>query len=352
MPGHYGGPGGNINLNIPNPATVKFYYDNKTHWITDNINSTIATVPGSFQSELGCPGDWQPDCLLSWLQDPDADGVYTFVTTAIPVGSYEAKVAINEAWDENYGQGGAPGGDNFAFTVTVPASTVTFSYVNATHLLSITVKSPGPQLDNNVEWDGLRHDSRDLLYRTPGGAVPAGTPVTLRFRTFHNDVDKVKVRFYDINAAGQRIEDMSLAASNVSCYQTGLEASTCDYWAYTLPNADPNNLWYRFIISDGTATAYYGDNTAALDGGLGSPSAAAVDNSFSLMIYDPAFKSPSWAKDAVIYQIFPDRFRNGRASNDPRTDDPRYDDQARLTARQVLEDKVPEEVLMGTGQGD
>ena len=44
------------------------------------------------------------------------------------------------------------------------------------------------------------------------------------------------------------------------------------------------------------------------------------------MVYDPAFSAPSWAKNAVIYQIFPDRFRNGRANNDPKTGDPRYND--------------------------
>ena len=43
----------------------------------DNRNAVIAVAPGSFQSELGCPGDWQPDCLRSWLQDPDGDGIYT-----------------------------------------------------------------------------------------------------------------------------------------------------------------------------------------------------------------------------------------------------------------------------------
>ena len=71
----------------------------------------IATAPGSFQRELGCPGDWEPDCLRSWLQDPDGDGTYTFATTALPAGSYETKVAINESWDENYGAGGVPNGD-------------------------------------------------------------------------------------------------------------------------------------------------------------------------------------------------------------------------------------------------
>ncbi len=73
-------------------------------------------APGSFQSELGCPGDWQPDCLRSWLQDPDGDGIYTFRTSALPAGSYEVKVAINESWDENYGAGGVPNGANIAFT--------------------------------------------------------------------------------------------------------------------------------------------------------------------------------------------------------------------------------------------
>ena len=90
-------PGGaNIPLNA-GAAPIKFYYDDKSHWITDNVNSVIAVAPGSFQSELGCPGDWSPDCLRSWLQDPDGDGLYTFTTTAIPAGSYEAKVALNES---------------------------------------------------------------------------------------------------------------------------------------------------------------------------------------------------------------------------------------------------------------
>ena len=70
--------GPNIGLSLAAPTAVKFYYDHATHWITDNHNSVIATAPGSYQSEIGCPGDWQPDCLRSWLQDPDGDGIYRF----------------------------------------------------------------------------------------------------------------------------------------------------------------------------------------------------------------------------------------------------------------------------------
>ena len=98
--------GANIPLNLPSATNVKFYYDHKSHWITDNHGSTIAVAPGSFQSELGCSGDWDPGCLRSWLQDIDGDGIYTFETTALPAGSYEGKVAINESFDENYGADG------------------------------------------------------------------------------------------------------------------------------------------------------------------------------------------------------------------------------------------------------
>ena len=99
-----------------------------THWVTDSVNALIVTAPGSYQSELGCSGDWQPDCLRSWLQDPDGDGVYTFETRSIPPGSYETKAAINRSWDVNYGAGGAPGGANIAFTVSAPNQRVIFSF--------------------------------------------------------------------------------------------------------------------------------------------------------------------------------------------------------------------------------
>jgi len=133
--------GANIPLSLAAPADVKFFYDHETHWVTDNVNSVIATVPGSFQSALGCPGDWQPDCLRSWLQDPDGDGLYSFATAAIPAGDYEAKVAHDESWTENYGAGGVQNGPNIPFSVP-DGATVTFAYDPVTHLLTVTAARP------------------------------------------------------------------------------------------------------------------------------------------------------------------------------------------------------------------
>ena len=155
-----------------------------------------------------------------------------------------------------------PGRGNIAFTVPADNAKVTFTYVAATHVLTVLA---GHGHDNNIEWDGLRHDSRSDVYRTPGGAVQAGTPVTLRFRTFHDDVTSVRARFYSLRLGGQQIVPMSIAAAGVPCYQPGLESETCDFWQLTMPRSiadQPDNLWYRFIVSDGTSTAYYADDTA------------------------------------------------------------------------------------------
>ena len=319
--------------NIPlttGAGSVKFYYDHRTHYVTDSVNTTIAVAPGSFQSELGCPGDWAPDCLRSWLQDPDEDGTATFTTTALPPGNYEGKVALRESWDENYGAGGEPGGANIAFTVPAPGSTTTFSYVAATHVLTITSTGPGgPANDNNVEWNGLRHDSRETLYRTPGGAVEEGTGVLLRFRTFHDDVTGVGARIFRLNTGGAQVLPMQRVASDVGCAQADLAEASCDFWQVAVPaayTANPENLWYRFVVTDGSDTDYYGDDTAALDGGLGTTTDDAADLSWALTVYQEGFEAPDWASEAVIYQIFPDRFRNGRKDNDPKTGDVRYDD--------------------------
>lgn len=315
--------GANIPLTLAAPATVKFYYDDKTHWVTDNVNSVIATAPGDYQTQLGCSGNWDPGCLRSWLEDPSGSGTYSFVTTALLHGSYQAKAAINESWDESYGAGGVSGGPNINFTVPSDHAKVTFRYNPTTHILSI---SAGLSHDNNVEYDGLAHDSRDSLYRVPSGAVTPGTQVSLRFRTFHNDVTGVTIRLYDTAVGQEDREPMALVASNVDCYDAALTStgSTCDFWQFRYTPQKIGTTYYRFIISDGTATAYYADN-APRYGGLGQATPTEVDNGFRLNTVSASFPIVGWMQNGVMYQVFPDRFRNGDTANDPKATDPRYD---------------------------
>jgi pullulanase len=133
-------PGGdNIPLVLDDDVDVTFFFSTQTGWVTDSVNATIANVPGDFQAEIGCPGDWQPDCLRSWLQDPDGDGTYIFQTDAIPAGSYEAKVAIGQSWAENYGEAGALDGANIGFSVPEDGTLVTFAWDSGSKIMNIGV---------------------------------------------------------------------------------------------------------------------------------------------------------------------------------------------------------------------
>jgi len=129
--------GANIDLTADG-GPLTFWYSHATHWITNSLETPhLFTAPGSYQSEIGCPGDWAPDCMRSWLQDPDGDGVWSFRTEEIPPGSYEVKAAQDRSWTVNWGEGGVPDGPNIAFSVA-EGEGVEFSFNEASKVLTVT----------------------------------------------------------------------------------------------------------------------------------------------------------------------------------------------------------------------
>ena len=74
---------------------VHFYYDHRTHWVTNDVISDIVVATGTFQDEMGCPTDNDIDCMRGWLQDPDDDGVYSLWTTEVPAGTYDVQAAVD-----------------------------------------------------------------------------------------------------------------------------------------------------------------------------------------------------------------------------------------------------------------
>lgn len=134
--------GANLTYDAPGQK-VTFYYDHARHYVTSDAQGPIITAAGSMQEELGCAKDWDPACMAPWLIDPDGDGVYTWSSTALPAGNYEMKVAHGLSWDENYGAGGAEGGDNVAFAVPKAGTKVTISYTLATHEIQVSTSEAG-----------------------------------------------------------------------------------------------------------------------------------------------------------------------------------------------------------------
>ena len=86
-----------------------------------------------------------------------------------------------------------------------------------------------------------------------------------------------------------------------------------DVWEATFTPNEIGVYGYKFIAGDGDTVKYYVE-----DGYEGKSGTVGDRNglSFQLTVYDKDYKTPDWMKEAVVYQIFPDRFNNGDTSND------------------------------------
>ena len=288
---------------------ARWYFLPGDNRVADNFNQCIATVAGSFQSQLG-GNDWSPDNLRSMLWQESAGSDWYAFTATLPAGSWEYKVARNEGWDESYPS------NNVGLSLAAETA-VTFRYNCATNEVEDSVNNTGggASNDNDIWWDDLGHDSRDTLFRTPGGAVEAGTAVTLRLRAASNDLTGAQVRIWDDRLNVQMLLNMSRVADD----------GTYEYWQATVPaSTEPTIYWYRFIAYDGTAVAYYEDDDSR-NGGWGQTFGDSQDFSWQLTVYDPTFQTPDWVKNGIMYQIFPERFRDGDVANNPASGSFHYD---------------------------
>ena len=187
-----GVPGGDDITYTHDGGPLTFWYDPVTHVVQNSAQGPFLTLPGSMNAALGCPEDWMPGCMRTWMQDADGDGIYTFSTEDLPRGSYEVKVAHGGSWAENYGVDGVLDGANHTFS-TQDGEIVTFSYDPATHQLTIEASdsltaSSGKQLAHFIDTDTIAwpadlvtdaEATRWELFTAPGGGVSAdGDEVT------------------------------------------------------------------------------------------------------------------------------------------------------------------------------
>ncbi|AEG43559.1 pullulanase-type alpha-1,6-glucosidase [Isoptericola variabilis] len=98
----------------------------------------MVTVPGNHNSEMGCAGDWTPDCEGARLTERP-DGVWQG-TFDLPAGDYEYKVAVNGSWAVNYGVGGVRDGANARYHHD--GGPVTFYWDPVSHDFSSTAQGP------------------------------------------------------------------------------------------------------------------------------------------------------------------------------------------------------------------
>ena len=97
----------------------------------------MVNVPGSYQAQAGCTGDWLPDCEATAMAKGD-DGIWRSGPFALTAGDYEGKVAMDGGWDLNYGVDGVAGGDNYKFSLAADGE-VSFEFDPATNLMTVVL---------------------------------------------------------------------------------------------------------------------------------------------------------------------------------------------------------------------
>ena len=284
--GHF--DGANVQLTLPKAQKVTFYYNDKTHAIADSTSykmlddAGLPKISGSFgQLQDNAMRDLQ---LAEFYQQ----------TVDLKAGTYDVKVQQ---------KGKKPLAQKVEVKKDGP---VTFYYDSKENRLIAD--------DGRISEKTVIHDTWSKSYRVPFEAVKTGTPVTLRLAVGKDEVSKVKAVLYKakITASGGDEYNPDFAAGTKAEYPMNLTKSNAgqDYWEVTLRPQENGIYGYKFVLDD---TKEYGDDDKP--GHTGELKLRGA-KPFQLTVYSADFHTPDWAKEAVVYQIFPDRFFNGDPSND------------------------------------
>lgn len=144
------------------------------------------------------------------------------------------------------------------------------------------------------------HDSRDLKFRRPFGAVPCGTTVQISFAVQCESLpESVFLRVWSTATGEQVVEAQTIVQ----------EEGVCHYqFCLTVPPA-PGLVWYHFVLGCAGRTLWFGAPADGL-GGQGVEYHG-LPTDWQITVYDPATQVPDWYTQGIMYQIFPDRFYRG-----------------------------------------
>ena len=139
-------------------------------------------------------------------------------------------------------------------------------------------------------------DPRDLLFKSPFGAVPCGADVSFCFRPERG----AAVTRCELLAHGEFADQWT----TVELTPAQEDGHVVYHGIFTAPD-DVELVWYHFRLSwaDGGTSCYGKNGLCAWD---------AVEPC-QLTVYDDTHKTPAWFGRGVTYQIFPDRFRRAKS---------------------------------------
>ncbi len=240
---------------------------------------TFRFVPESAASEVFLAGtfnEWNPTGNL--MEGPGEDGAWTLNLTLVP-GEHRYKFVADGNWihdpnaedlvDDGFG------GSNSVIIVDDRYESIAIA-----------------EGDGQFRTEGLFLSREQILLTR---VSPERVMVTAR--AFRNDVESVSARV--LGPTGQAEFPLTRIGDDgqFAYYQGDVAVGT------------EEEARLAILLHDGGVTYL-----------LGSDDGKGVSNENLLLINSesvPPFETPDWVADGVVYQIFPDRFRNGNPDNDP-----------------------------------
>ncbi len=265
-----------LSLGVPATAAVRLAEPVTAGALATAVEPLGAVLVGSLQSEIGCPGDWQPDCRASELRVDPATGLATGTFT-LPAGSFEYKIAVGGSWDVSYGAGGSATGGNIALVVPAQQQ-VTFWFDPVTHAIADSISTPMAV---------VRGDLQRLLGCSEVSAR------CLKTRLTDPDGDGVLSYTTDALPAGSYTLNVAVNGSDTQLYPS-------PGYLTVVVKADADPVTVTYALADQKVTA-----TSAHSGSVQPGDEALARHSLR--------DAPAGEK---FYFVMADRFANGSTAND------------------------------------
>lgn len=154
------------------------------------------------------------------------------------------------------------------------------------------------------EW--MLHHSHLSFFRDPFGAVPCKERVILRLKVW------TKKPLHNVSIHLQHKDQTTI--KEMQLIEDGPREKV--YQGEILSPSRPGLLHYYFMVKDRGKTWYYGNNQEGWGGrGQCSPT---PPKPYQMTVYLKNATTPTWWKDAIIYQIYVDRFVPPEEIKDPK----------------------------------
>lgn len=181
-------------------------------------------------------------------------------------------------------------------------------------------------------------DSRSTSFKRPFGALPSGSWVAFEVKALPG-VTRMELVVEKRRLEGHQevLNYTEQARAPMHRLPGARDAQGRERWSVRHRFGAPAVYGYYFVVTIGGRRYVYGNNKDSIywtreKGSMGVgmidevPAEKRRIRRYRQTIHAPDFTVPDWARDAVYYYVFPERFRNGDRANDPKPGRDRYQD--------------------------